>query len=39
MKNLLKTGGLLVGLALTATSCNKTLDELTLSRPTPPIHR
>ena len=35
MKNLFKTGGLLVGLALTTTSCNKTLDELTINENKP----
>ncbi|MGI4738664.1 MAG: SusD/RagB family nutrient-binding outer membrane lipoprotein [Janthinobacterium lividum] len=35
MKNSLKTGGLLLGLALATTSCNKTLDELTLNENKP----
>jgi hypothetical protein len=35
MKNIFKTGGLLVGLALATTSCNKTLDELTLNENKP----
>ena len=35
MKKIFKTGGLLVGLALATTSCNKTLDELTLNENKP----
>lgn len=35
MKNLLKTGGLLLALALGSTSCNKTLDELTVNENKP----
>lgn len=35
MKNIVKTGGLLIGLALATTSCNKTLDELTLNENKP----
>jgi len=35
MKNIFRTGGLLVALALTATSCNKTLDELTINENKP----
>ncbi|GAA4499424.1 SusD/RagB family nutrient-binding outer membrane lipoprotein [Hymenobacter ginsengisoli] len=35
MKNIVKTGGLLIGLALSTTSCNKTLDELTLNENKP----
>jgi len=35
MKKSLKTGGLLLGLALATTSCNKTLDELTINENKP----
>ncbi len=35
MKNIFKIGGLLVGLALATTSCNKTLDELTVNENKP----
>ncbi|OGX92230.1 SusD/RagB family nutrient-binding outer membrane lipoprotein [Hymenobacter coccineus] len=35
MNHIFKTGGLLVGLALATTSCNKTLDELTLNENKP----
>lgn len=35
MKKFFKTGGLLMGLALATTSCNKTLDELTLNENKP----
>ena len=35
MKNIFKTGGLLVGLALATTGCNKTLDELTVNENKP----
>lgn len=35
MKNILKAGGLLLGLALATTSCNKTLDELTINENKP----
>ncbi|MBO2011313.1 SusD/RagB family nutrient-binding outer membrane lipoprotein [Hymenobacter negativus] len=35
MKNIFKTGGLLVGLALANTGCNKTLDELTINENKP----
>lgn len=35
MKNIFKTGGLLLGLALASTGCNKSLDELTVNENKP----